>query len=93
MPQDSEELSKRVRSLEAEVSVVLELVTAQQGMLHTLCSVLQLVRVQGEVSRRQTICEGYESQLQRVQEQMVMEMDDKERMMDRLRAENEKFKV
>ena len=39
MPQDSEELSKRVRSLEAEVSVVLELVTAQQGMLHTLCSV------------------------------------------------------
>ena len=49
--------------------------------------------MQGELTRSQKICEGYESQLQRVQEQMVMEMDDKERMMDRLRAENEKFKV
>ena len=38
MPHDSEELSKRVKSLEAEVSVV-EPVTAQQVMLYTLCSV------------------------------------------------------
>lgn len=68
--------------------------TAQQGQLYTLCVLcLQLVHVQGELTRCQKICEGYESQLQRVQEQMVMEMDDKERMMDRLRAENEKFKV
>ena len=49
--------------------------------------------MQGELSHCQTICEGYKSQLQHVQDQMVMELDDRERMMDRLRAENEKFKV
>ena len=38
MPHDSEELSKRVKSLEAEVGVV-EPVTAQQAMLSTLCFV------------------------------------------------------
>ena len=56
-------------------------------------SCLQLIRVRSDLSRRETMCEGYESQLQRVQEQMVLEMDDKERMMDHLRAENVKYQV
>ena len=39
------------------------------------------------------MCANYESQLQRVQEQMVADMDDRERTIDRLRAETEKYKV
>lgn len=49
--------------------------------------------MQGELSHCLVICKDYESLLQRVQDQMVMELDDRERMMDRLRAENEKLKV
>lgn len=56
-------------------------------------SCLQLIRARSELSHRERVCEGYESQLTRVQEQMVLEMDEKERMMDRLRAENVKYKV
>ena len=36
---------------------------------------------------------SYESQLQRVQEQMLADLEDKDRTMDRLRAELEKYKV
>ena len=39
------------------------------------------------------ICEGYEKQLLRVQEQMVAEMDDREFQIDKLKAELEKYKV
>ena len=38
-------------------------------------------------------CSRYESQLHRVQAQMVEEMDGKERTIDKLRAEKEKFQV
>ena len=39
------------------------------------------------------MCSNYESQLQRVQEQMVADMDEKERSMDRIRVDCEKYKV
>ena len=49
--------------------------------------------LQEDLIRRKAMCDGYEKQLHRVQEQMVAEMDDKERDMDRLRAEMDKCKV
>ena len=55
-----------------------------------------LVQVQEkdvEIKRLQRELEGYESQRERVQDQMVMELDDKKGMMDRLRAGKKKFKV
>lgn len=39
------------------------------------------------------MCVSYESQLQRVQEQMVADLEDKDRTVDRLRAEMDKYKV
>ena len=46
-----------------------------------------------ELSRSSAMCVSYESQLQRVQEQMVADLEDKDRTVDRLRAEMEKYKV
>ena len=56
-----------------------------------------LVQVQekdAEIKRLQRELEGYETQRERAQDQMVMELDDKKGMMDRLRAgKKKKFKV
>lgn len=53
----------------------------------------QLENVREDLARRVAMCDGYEKQLLRVQEQMVAEMDDKERRIDRLKAELETHKV
>ena len=53
----------------------------------------QLSELHREFDRRGEMCTNYEAQLQRVQEQMVADMDEKERAMDRIRAECEKYKV
>lgn len=53
----------------------------------------EVVRLEGERLNYENQCSRYESQLHRVQAQMVEEMDGKERTIDRLRAEMEKYKV
>lgn len=53
----------------------------------------QISLLHKELSRTVEMCSNYESQLQRVQEQMVADMEEKERTIDRLRAEAEKYKV
>ena len=54
---------------------------------------LQVQEKDAEIKRLQREVESYESQRERVQDQMVMELDDKKGMMDRLRAGKKKFKV
>ena len=53
----------------------------------------EVVRLEGVRLNLETQCSRYESQLHRVQAQMVEEMDEKERSIDKLRAEMEKYKV
>lgn len=50
-------------------------------------------KLRGELLSKHKACLNYESQLHRVQNQMVEELDVKERDIDRLRAEIEKLKV
>ena len=53
----------------------------------------QVQEKNAKIKRLQRELEGYESQQECVQEQMVMELDDKKRTMDRFRAGKKKFKV
>ena len=53
----------------------------------------EVVRLEGVRLGLESQCSRYESQLHRVQAQMVEEMDGKERTIDKLRAEMEKYKV
>ncbi len=54
---------------------------------------LQNEKLHGELATKSKACLDCESQLHRVQSQMVEELDGKERDIDRLRAEIEKLKV
>ena len=84
-------LDERVASMEAEVRVYANKycrVYFNQSLFPG-----QLSQLHCELSRRVQMCSNYESQLQRVQEQMVADMDEKERSMDRIRADCEKYKV
>ncbi len=102
------ELSTRVSSLESEVRKTErgggEKKSKKKMIVKyhhcSCCSLLQLSSARAEVVRLEgvrigleTQCSRYESQLHRVQAQMVEEMDEKERSIDKLRAEMEKHKV
>lgn len=62
-------------------------------MLQLASARAEVVRLEGVRLGLETQCSRYESQLHRVQAQMVEEMDEKERSIDKLRAEMEKYKV
>lgn len=53
----------------------------------------QLAEAQKEVSRREEMCGNYEAQLQRVQSQMAEDMQERDMFIDRLRAEQGKYKA
>ena len=53
----------------------------------------QVQEKDAEIKRLQRELEGYKSGRECVEDQMVMEMDDKKRTMGRLRAGKKKFKV
>ena len=54
---------------------------------------LQLKRVRQALEQRTVTCESYEAQLQRVQEQMLEELDEKDQELSRLREECSKAKA
>ena len=53
----------------------------------------QLKRVKQLLEQRSATCESYEAQLQRVQEQMLEELDEKDQELGRLREENSKARA
>ncbi len=60
---------------------------------HVDSNLSQNETLRGELAHKSKACLNYESQLHRVQNQMLEELDGKERDIDRLRAETEKLKV
>lgn len=54
---------------------------------------VQLKRVKRQLEQRLAMCVSYESQLQRVQEQMLEELDEKDQELSRLREECSKARA
>ncbi len=84
-------MQKKVTDMEKEVGGALSHMMSCDNDNHPFLPKLSVLH--RELSRNVEMCSNYESQLQRVQEQMVADMEEKERTIDRLRAEAEKFKV
>jgi chromosome segregation ATPase len=61
--------------------------------LVTVCEKVQLKRVRERLEQRNATCESYEAQLQRVQEQMLEELDEKDQELVRLREECSKARA
>lgn len=57
-----------------------------------LC-MMQLKRVRQRLEQQSATCESYEAQLQRVQEQMLEELDEKDQELSRLREECSKARA
>ena len=53
----------------------------------------QLLKVRSELKRQSDICANYERQLPRVQEQLMKDLTDKEAIIDKIKADNEKLEV
>lgn len=53
----------------------------------------EISRLETELSQTKTLCSNYEAQLHRVQRQFTIDLEEKDREVDRLRAEQEKFKA
>ncbi|KAL5477099.1 hypothetical protein EMCRGX_G023844 [Ephydatia muelleri] len=53
----------------------------------------EISRLEAELAQTKTACSNYESQLHRVQRQFTVDLEEKDREVDRLRAEQEKYKV
>ena len=49
--------------------------------------------MQSELEQQTVMCASYAEQLPRVQEQLMRDLAEKENAIDKLKAENEKFKV
>ena len=69
-------------------------------MTITICSVVisvvhsaQLSKTKAALMQQQQVCSSYEKQLQRVQEQMMADIEEKEAVIEKIKMENEKYKV
>jgi chromosome segregation ATPase len=63
------------------------------SQLHTAALESELKRVRERLEQRNATCESYEAQLQRVQEQMLEELDEKDQELVRLREECSKARA
>jgi chromosome segregation ATPase len=63
------------------------------SQLHTTALESELKRVRERLEQRNATCESYEAQLQRVQEQMLEELDEKDQELVRLREECSKARA
>ena len=64
---------------------------------HVLCVCVscdvQVARLNSEVESKAILCESYEKQMQRVQEQLLREIEDKDFTIDRLKSDITKLEV
>ena len=63
-----------------------------ENVVYCVCDV-QVVRLNLEVESKATLCESYEKQMQRVQEQLLRDIEDKDFTIERLKSDITKLEV